>query len=40
MKYLAGVLTVLGSVAATIGTQGCWLWFTEKTKMPKHLIEK
>lgn len=40
MKYLAGVLTVLGSVAATIGTQGCVIWFLDEPKMPKHLIEK
>lgn len=40
MKYLAGVLTVLGSVAATIGTQGCWVLFVDEPKMPKHLIEK
>ena len=40
MKYLAGVLTVLGSVAATIGTQGCLVWFLDEPKMPKHLIEK
>lgn len=40
MKYLAGVLTVLGSVAATIGTQGCLFWFMDEPKMPRHLIEK
>lgn len=40
MKYLASVLTVLGTVAATIGTQGCWVLFVDEPKMPKHLIEK
>ena len=40
MKYLASVLTVLGTVAATIVTQGCWLLFVYEPKMPKHLIEK
>lgn len=40
MKYLASVLTVLGTVAATVGTQGCWLLFFDEPKMPRHLIEK
>lgn len=40
MKYLASVLTVLGTVAATMGTQACLFWFTDEPKMPRHLIEK
>ena len=40
MKYLASVLTVLGTVAATMGTQACIIWFMDEPKMPRHLIEK
>ena len=40
MKYIASILTVLGTVAATIGTQGCLVWFMDEPKMPKSLIEK
>lgn len=40
MKYIAAIITVLGSLAATVGTQGCWLWFTDEPKMPRSLIEK
>ena len=40
MKYIASILTVLGTVAATIGTQGCLVWFMDEPKMPRKLIEK
>ena len=40
MKYIASILTVLGTVVATIGTQGCLVWFTDEPKMPRSLIEK
>lgn len=40
MKYIASILTVLGTVAATIGTQGCLVWFMDEPKMPRNLIEK
>ncbi len=37
---LATILSKLGSFAASIGTQGCWVWFTDEPKMPKSLIER
>lgn len=40
MKYIASILTVLGTVAATMGSQACLFWFTDEPKMPKSLIEK
>ena len=40
MKYLASILTVLGTVAATLGTQASWIWFVDEPKMPRSLIEK
>lgn len=40
MKFVASVLAALGSVAATMGTQACIVWFMDEPKMPKSLIEK
>ena len=37
---LASLLSVLGSFAATLGTQGCVMLFLDEPKMPKSLIEK
>lgn len=39
MKYFAGVLTAIGSVAATMGSQACMFWFFDEPKMPKNLIK-
>ena len=40
MGKLAAILAAIGSVAATMGTQACWAWFTDEPKMPRSLIEK
>lgn len=40
MKYIASIITVLGSLAATMGTQASWFWFVDEPKMPRSLIEK
>lgn len=37
---LASLLSVLGSFAATLGTQGCVMLLMDEPKMPKSLIEK
>lgn len=37
---LASLLSVLGSFAATLGSQGCSLLFVDEPKMPRALIEK
>lgn len=37
---LANLLALLGSLAATIGTQGCSLLICDEPKMPKSLINK
>ena len=36
----ASLLSLLGSFAATLGTQGCVLLVVDEPKMPKSLIEK
>lgn len=40
MKLFASVLAALGSAAATVGTQGCWMWFMDEPKMPRHMLNK
>ena len=40
MKFLADILAAIGAGAASVGTQGCVIWFTDEPKMPKSLIEK
>ena len=40
MSFIANLLAKLGFGAATTGTQGCYVWFTDEPKMPKSLIEK
>lgn len=37
---LASLLSVLGSFAATLGSQGCAMLFVDEPKMPRALIEK
>ena len=37
---LANLLSILGDLAATLGTQGCLLLVMDEPKMPKALIEK
>lgn len=40
MKFLADLLAMIGGAAASVGTQGCVIWFSDEPKMPKSLIEK
>ena len=40
MKYLSSILAVLGTVAATLGTQGCMMLILDEPKMPKSLLNK
>ena len=40
MSFIADILAALGMGAATTGTQGCFIFFTDEPKMPKCLIEK
>ncbi len=40
MSFIANLLAKLGFGAATTGTQGCLILFTDEPKMPKCLIEK
>lgn len=37
---LANLLALLGSLAATVGTQGCTAFICDEPKMPKSLINK
>ncbi len=37
---LANLLALLGSLAATIGTQGCSTLICDEAKMPKSLVNK
>ncbi len=36
----ASLLSLIGSFAATLGTQGCALLIIDEPKMPRALIEK
>lgn len=40
MKLFYSVLAVLGTVAATLGTQGCIVFIADEPKMPKSLLNK
>lgn len=40
MKLFASVLTVIGTVAASIGTSGCSFLILDEPKMPKSLLNK
>ena len=40
MRLVARVLTVLGFVAATVGTSGCATFLIDEPKMPKSLLNK
>jgi len=40
MKLFYSVLAVLGTVAATLGTQGCNVLILDEAKMPKSLLNK
>ncbi len=40
MKKLVTILTAIGTAAATVGSQGCWVWFLDEPEMPKCMIEK
>ena len=40
MKLFSSVLTVLGTLAATLGTQGCTVLILDEPKMPKSLLKK
>ena len=36
---IANILKALGFSAATVGTQGCLMFFFDEPKMPKQLIK-
>ena len=40
MKLFSSVLPVLGTLAATLGTQGCAVLILDEPKMPKSLLNK
>lgn len=40
MKLFATILSVLGAMAATMGTQGCFHWIMDEPEMPASLLEK
>jgi len=40
MKFVATILSVLGAMAATMGTQGCIYFIMDEPEMPKSLLEK
>lgn len=40
MSFIADLLAKIGVSAATTGTQGCFLWFTDEPIAPKSFIEK
>lgn len=40
MSFIADLLAKIGTGAATVGTQGCYILFLDEAKMPKCLIEK
>ncbi len=40
MKFFAKMLTILGFVAATVGTKGCAIFLLDEPKMPKSLLNK
>lgn len=37
---MTSLLSWLGSLAASVGTKGCLLWFADEPKMPKSLLSK
>ncbi|MEE3343585.1 MAG: cyclic lactone autoinducer peptide [Bacilli bacterium] len=40
MKFIADILAAIGNGAATVGTQGCYIWFIDEPEMPKSLLDK
>ncbi len=40
MKKLVAMLTAIGTAAAAVGSQGCFMWFLDEPEMPKCMIEK
>ena len=40
MSFFAELLAKIGLGAALTGTQGCFVLFTDETKMPKALLDK
>jgi len=40
VKFFAGLLAIIGTVAATVGTQACWFLLADESEMPRSLIEK
>ena len=40
MKLFSSILAVLGTLAATFGTQGCTVLILDEPKMPKSLLIK
>ena len=40
MKLFSSVLAVLGTLADTLGTQGCTFLILDEPKMPKSLLNK
>ena len=40
MKLFSSVFAVLGTLAVTLGTQGCTFLILDEPKMPKSLLNK
>ena len=40
MMFLANLLAAIGNVAASFGTQGCYVLIIDEPKMPKSLLDK
>ena len=40
MKLVFKILAVVGTLAATVGTQGCMMLICDEPKMPKCLLNK
>ncbi len=36
----ASLLSLIGSISASVGTKACTLWFVDEPKMPKSLLNK
>ncbi|MDD3392203.1 MAG: cyclic lactone autoinducer peptide [Bacilli bacterium] len=39
MKFLASFISVLGALAASVGSQACMFWWVDEPKTPNSLIK-
>ena len=39
MTFIASLLAAVGSIAASMGSQACYLFFFDETECPKSLIK-